>query len=739
MITQDVRLGGYADATEVTQTEATGVLIQPIHFVQNMETYTLDKTIEREYLLGNLNWTTDLSDGTVLASMSFPKVLFDIPYIADKIKGFRYFIGAVRVSVRITSNKFCYGKLIMAYDPMNNLNTGNNMSTPQRMSGNPHVLISADASEVVVFDIPFVSNKRALDIISYAPAEIALVNIVILNKLTDIMGNVNKASVQVTAQFIESKLFFPHDQNYVLTKTLPLDRMVLHSGRRAVKRGSVSSTQMQEAVSKSQAHVVSSAQEQMDAAVGRSGIMDIVESIGSVANTAVAVMSAASMLGLSKPSTLARTDVVQVQPMQGYANGKGIDYSVKMGMSNENSIGTAPVVGGRPQDEMNLLEVVQTPMLLCTLYFAADTPATAIAPVGPQVDAGGPWKYTYVDWVSDLFSFVSGSYKFKIYITASQMQAVRGVFFFTDDAIAEQDWRNSYHRVVDISGDTEVDFTLPYAFQEAMKRTSNQGKFTLWFKILNWSVPDPVVTAPIALNIYKSGCRDFQFGQLMERSYTKPVAATTVKFSPDDLVDMELHSNPREDFKVDFAPLHESMNGYQHDGLLMGEQFTSLREVVHKYTPYFTATNAFNTPVYAPLPDASHSLGLELIGQLYRFWRGSIRFNYIKGNATKNFALVVKDANAVETKFVHTAAFATNMNPAIEAEIPYWDSQYFRSTGSNSDITVYVCGTGNFFMSKAAGDDFSFHFLKCPDARTTNATINNWGFSGLQNFFNTES
>lgn len=738
-MTQDVRLGGYADATEVTHTEATGVLIQPVHEVQNMETYNLDGTIEREYLIQNIEWTTDQAAEVELATMKFPKVLFDIPYIKDKIKGFRYFIGAVRVSVRVTSNRFCYGKLMMAYDPMHELNTGKNMDSCHAMSGNPHVLISADASETVVFDIPFVSNKRALDILNYSDGEIAMVRLRILNQLHDVMGNANSASIQVTAQFIETKMFFPHDQDYAAAS-----KMVLQSGRRPIVRDrqaelqarqEVAQQQMQEAYEKSRAHIVSSAEEHTKAAVGKSGIMRFVHGAGEIANTAMTVMAAAAMFGLSKPSTLARTDVVQVQPMQGYANGKGIDYAVKLGMSNENSIGTAPVVGGRPCDEMNIVEIVSTPMLIASHAVLPDTEPLPVAPIGPQIE-GGPFKFAYVDYISDMFAFISGSYKIKVYITASQMQAVKGVFYLTDDETDDMDWRNSYHRMVDICGDTDVEIMLPYCYQKAMVRTRAQLNFTLWFKVLNWSTPDKTIDAPIYLNMYKAGTKDFQCGQLMERVYTKPATAA-VRFSENDLVDstIELQSNPRDDFRKDFEPLHPSMTGYQHDGLVMGEQFTTLREVVHKYSPYNTTDKNGFQIAYRPYINGTQAVGLEQVGQLFRFWRGSVRMNFTQNVSTRNFAVVVKDSSSNETRYIHTAGFGTNMNPCVEVELPYWEDEYFKSTDFDSGNRVYVCGTGTFLFSKAAGDDFSFHFLKCPDSRLTNGA-SAYGFSALASLYN---
>lgn len=671
-----------------------------------MEEYTFDKTLEREYQVAKYTWSTDQASGVLLGDLAFPEVLFDQGYIQDKIKGFKFFRAGVRLSFRVSANKFCYGKLMVSYNPMNCYNTTYASKTIQQKSGNPHILISANASEVAVLDVPFIHNKRALDVYGTLADELCKVYVNILNPLIDVNGQANTVTIFVTAQFIDSSLFFPH-ANGVVTQ----------SSKRAVKTSS-----NKEALKKSSKHVIDSSDEISKPSQGLISTMKMVaEGVGHVA-------ALASMFGLSKPGTLARTDVVQIQPMQSYANGKGMDYSVKLGMSNENAISVAPNVGGVPCDELNLIHIVTTPMLSKIIPLNADSPAGYMVNVGPMnPSSSDDGKFTYVDWITNMFAYFSGSYKYKLYITASSFQAIRMVFFLSESGIGEQNWQDLYHVVVDIQGDTDVEMMVPYCFQSVMARTQNNFGYSLWYKILAWSSPDPAVSAPIYINVYKSGCEDMQFGQLMERTYIQPAVVTQ------DYV--EVQSNPRDDFKKNFNPLQESMVGYTHDSLVMGEQFTTLREVLHKFTPYYQVQNTYTIPTYDPTPDGTRSLGIEQIGQLFRFHRGSIRVNLIKADPTKSCALIVKDTNSLETRYVHTAAFGTNVSPAIEAEIPYWSNVLFQENQVPSPLVFAACGAGPWFYSKAAGDDFSFHFLTCPLALPTNVT-NAYGYGALQAFFN---
>ena len=579
-----------------------------------------------------------------------------------------------------------------------------------------------------------------MDILDYVDAEIALVLIKVLNPLCDVMGNVSTVSVQVTAQFIDATCFMPHDIPYAALRAAK--GIHLQSGRRAVIKtdpkklmGKVSSSVM-ESRKKSSAHVVSKNDEVDTVSKGELAIVKLGKIAVDVAETTGKIMTVAAMFGLSKPVTNARTDVVQVQPLQSFANGDGIDHSVKLGMSVENGIDMQPIVGGSNEDEMNLLKIVMTPMLLITQALVAGTPATPLAPVGPQVELSGPWHTTYVDWVSKLFKYVSGSYKFKIYITASLMQAIRLVFFLSDDPTNEQDWMNCYHTVVDVQGDTEVEFLLPYCFRNIMRRTVGVPQvFTLWVKVLNWSTPEPTVSAPIYLNVYKAGAEDMQFGNLMQRCTYATLPAGFVQEPDDDF--MMLQSNPRDDFKKGFKPMHESMMGYAHHGLVNGETYTSIRECVHKYHAISGCSNV--TPVVAWNWNGYTNtlmIGPELFGQLFRFWRGSIRCKFIMMNPSKTAGLILQDS----VGYVNTAGFATPMNPIIEVEIPYWDDLMFRSTSATGlNTNMYTCGTSQSFLAKACGDDFSFHFLKCPDNEIQTSVPTNFGLNQLRAYFNANS
>jgi len=707
--TQQDRLGDFQDAAPISHSMATDTIKQQPHEVVNMEEHKLDRVIERSYLLGTYSWSTAQAAGTSLVNLAFPAALFNIPFIADKLKGFRYFRGGVRISVRVSANKFTYGKLIMAYDPVNNQNAYSSalFSSAYLMSGNPHVLISAAASEAVVMDVPFICPKRGIDLQNYADNEIGRVVIMVLNPLVNVLGQTNTVSIQVMAQFIESSLYFPTD--------IPYTGGITQSGRHKIMKAHKENTTSTaiEAARKSQAHYVTEADETIRATEGTisNGIASLTRTVQQIADVGTGVMALGALFGLSKPTSSATTDIVQIRPGVSYNNGKGIDHSIKLAMDSENSIGTLPNVGGSGVDEMDIVTLASTPALVSVYTMTSSTLPMPImnCSFGTTLNAG--IKESYCDLVASMFRWSNGTVRVKIYITASLMQAIRLVFFLSDDVTNEQDWTNLYHRVVDVQGDTDVCISLPYC-QNTISDDGTISKFALWVKRLNWSTPDNAVSAPIYLNVYKAADMDFSVGEPLN-CYA-------------------LQSNVRDDFSVPFLPIHESISGYEHANVIWGEKYTTMREVIHKMTPYrsYSTGGAAFTYENQTAPNATY--GLEIVGKFYRFWRGSVRFSLIPKTPTNNSCAVVYDSGTSPAAYINAVAFGTPVSPIIDFEVPYYSNMLFESTDSNSKLVVQLSAP-SMFMSKAAGDDFSFHFRRLPPNTAINFD-NTGGVSALRGF-----
>lgn len=696
--TQSVQLGSYEDAHQVSSSAVAQNTYQAAYEETNMETFTLDQVLNREYPVATITWNT----GAVgeLAAINFPDVLFNKPFIADKLRDFRLFKGGIRLSVRVGASQFLYGKIMVSYDPMtynNSRRTG--LSTGSAAlytnSGYPHILISASASEAGILDVPFINDKRALDIPNYLTGEMGTFRIHVLNELRNILAEPGSCTILVTAQFINAKVFLPHD------------RFVPQSKRHNTK----------EADNKAYRHTISQKYENSFAETAGIAVTKLVRPVEDFYETVLKPGAAAmTMLGLSKPTSLDRTAIVKVNPFHDYNTGKGIDTSVSFGMDPDNQISCAPVVGGITEDEMSLKYVVGTPSLVGIYSFVNGSSPLRIGSSGPFEAA---YQLSFVDFITQNFNYWSGSYKFKIYITASNMHSIKGVFYLSDSPETDQ-WENCYHKVVDIQGDTEVMFSIPYTSPLVVSRVTNND-YDVYFRILSWSQASGA-SSPITLNVYKAGGSDFRFGALREMEF-------------------QVQSNPRKDFAHNFEPLHPSMTGYIPENIVFGEEYTTIREIIHRYFAY-GATNSTLCPHYRGIGTSAVNVytGVELFGLLYRFWRGSMRWKFIQKDTNVRIFLPYLNGSdvATNTKLV-SAVFSSSANPVAECSLPYYDNILFHTTRPANDtgMGVWTDIRAGQYETKAAGDDFSFHFLCGPPFGSLVRCRDTYGTRNLRTFLAT--
>jgi len=687
--TQEVQLGSYMDAAAVTVTSTNDAVYQEAHMDNNMELFDLNKVLDREYLLGNYSWSTASAAGTVIATFNFPRVLFAQTFISNKIQDYSYFRGGIRFSVRVAANSFIYGRLLVNYVPRPNWNQFQAQSTNiYTGSGYPHILVSASASEVGVLDVPFISPNRCIATDTGEDSEMGRFQIIILNPLTDIQGNVGVANIAVTAQFLDAEVWMPKDV------VVPTSRRIEAYKKSA--SGTLSSKFESRATGAAKVAITKS----------RSVLPSFVEGALSAAGTAAEI---GAILGLDKPTSVAAIQPVRVLNTSDFACGRGMSNATKFAMDPENGISTKPIVGGADVDEMDLNYIAGMPMLVTSVGMVAATGPTRMFTVGPT-----DTNLCYVDFLTRQFALYSGGYKFKTYITASTMHSIKLVFWVNNSAVLTA-WQDCYHQIVDVQGDTEVEFTIPYIASTFSRTLGDTDTYSVWMRTLSWSQPVPSVSAPIYVNIYKAGDSDMQFGAHLERQF-------------------RVQSNPRADFAKAFKPFHESFAAYKTEGLLYGETYRSLRDILHKQHPYYQVNSA-DRPIWDKnfVPTTTALYGLEMWGLIFQYWRGSIRITCIKNNNILGgiFGRMI-------TENMPGLDMCYGVKPLMEAEFPFYSCRAYWPTTVAPDIPLNfaaVTGTGYTYLCKSAGDDFSFHFLTPPPyGLVENVSVAANGYSGLRAF-----
>lgn len=682
--TQEGRIGNFADVSTLNHSMANlgSVLQTPLNF----EEYSVDQTLERTYQLGTISWSEAQAFSSELATFNFPKALFTQEFIAQRIKDYYYFKGTIRLSMRLSASKYVYGQLLVSANPFP-LNSAHDTNV-YNCSGLPHVILSASESSTVVFDIPFVSNKRALIIPNHGADEMARVKVRVLAPLRNTDGTTASATLTVFAQFLDVKLALP----FSFTPES-------NSSKEADLKGKMASIS-----SKFESHIsnpIKIMRQKIDKQV--SPFLETAEKIGKVAGT---IATVASLVGLNKPITTDRTSSITVIPDMDLMSGNGISHAIKAGYDVDNGVSTAPI-SGFDGDEMKLLNIVATPMISGVFVMVNGTIPLPICPAGRQTDFSGTFRITYVDWVASQFLYVSGSYKYKIYIAAGLFQAIRLVFYLCPDEYDSTEWENCYHKVVDVQGDTEVEFKLPYMNPYVAESTRLPSQTPcVWVKVLSWSTPNPSVPAPITLTVYKAGDKDMQFGCPVDKC-------------------VKLESNPRVDFASDFEFMDAHMSNYKHAGIVFGENIESVRDIIHRLAPQYTLAANTNFKPYlvngvgtAP----GNYYHLEMWGLLYKFYRGSIRLavHGKKNTAVSSLTLKLPTYAGYTEVWLPFAKMSDKNQGLMQIEIPWYSQKPFMPTvpstysGEGPPIEVRYSSTETAFLFKGAGDDFSFGFLMPP-------------------------
>jgi hypothetical protein len=476
-------------------------------------------------------------------------------------------------------------------------------------------------------------------------------------------------------------------------------------------------------VVKSKSGIVSSALERMDTLAS---YVDNVPFVGSYASqfrsVAKPMASVAKALGLSKPTTLATTQVMKVNPFSDMANGKGLDLTMKLAMDPENRVSCAPNIGGVTYDEMNLVALAGTPKLFEQIKLnKGDTWAFNVFSVQGQNAATEPYM-GFFDFVANNFTHYSGSIKVKVYFTASVMQTARIVVWLARGF--QEDWMQCYHQVIDVTGDTEYSVTLPYPEEDIAWRVNDTSPWTLNMRVIGWSQPDPSLDNPIWVNLYRAAADDIRFYGQKERRYI---------FIPE--------SNPRADFAKPFPPLHPSIKSYVPQNIIFGESHTHLKEMLHKYYPYKAIQSDNNVQVYNLIANAStYAIGIEMLNLPFAFRSGSIRHKFLLRKNVYGLAGSLNMLNSFGEQYIGTSVSAT-VNPLVEAEIPFYKSQSFINArigpGEGEALYTIVSGGGLTFLFKSVGDDFAAHFLCAWPPGYFSAASANDGYPALRTYFNT--
>jgi hypothetical protein len=691
-----------------------------------MPNQQLTSVMGRSYEIFTTSWS-DASTGN-LAVLNFPGDLFDVAQIRNHLQFYKYFYcKAIKIGIRINSTVFHFGRLNINHvtgASTTNLGFG---STPdyhadnifQRRNNRSHLVsaMTAGTTEIEIpWEIPYLILKNR-EVVNGGGWESILARVFV-----DIMVPLGMAALSV--QPVEVSIFASFVEP-VLTGFLPktgVQPLILAQGKKEKNPPTT------EAISKSMSGVTS---------VIGDGVSMITSLMESVMSLGSAVLPMAAMV-LDKPSTTETVKKVSVGYGHDMMCGDGLDSGTKFSLKQGAALTSESMFphGGNP----SLLWLMQRPGFLDEFNFQHDTASGAkvwsanVFP-GAVYQDGINFIPSYLKWFSSQFHYWRGSIRYGIYFTCSKFTSCRLRISYNPDVNGDAPGTASggdvISKIVDVTGDTFVAFTIPYLYETLWAENTSISDSASG--IINIELINKVVSQTptiVYATVFVSAGSDFQVSLLTGNQ---------------DLIDVQLphilqpmikaQCSINNDFDTDFESLVEA-KGFKLSGYAQPETYDDLMTCMKRYQPN-NGTASVSTTSIQGFPGKVQDGALELLyGSSDPIVNLCLPFKYYRGAyRLKNFyqSLPKFRKIAFNGDFLSGSGGAGimvnvgNSQNGFEVEVPYFGRKPFRwldGTDKRPDKSlVYIDEFTQCNCYYSVGDDFAVGGLFAPPAYHTHVPL----------------
>lgn len=651
----------------------------------NLPSFNSTAVTSREISLGTdgvYTWLNTQTFNTVLATINVPGVLASNPQIAALKDSYSYFKCNIKFRFRLSCSMFDSGMLYAYYKPY----AMTKMTHSWGWSGMNHLLISTAPGAVAELIVPYVFDERFSDTakITSSDSTLGQVFLAVGAPLVNNDGSAtSSATINITMTAIDLEFYMPQSKSLQESNSKAIHDSISDAF-------SIASDVV--------ATVNSASCGNIPAAVG--GVSKIVR----------------KMAIMDKPVSLSRTNIIKQDPFD-LNNSHGL-YTGQLANSNfESRTSSDPRIMGSTSDDMDLLTVASTPMLI-TYKTLVGKGVLQISSLSSEETAK---TYSYVDWISKNFVHYRGSYKFKIYFSSNVNIKARCVIYVGPPTTPSKgQWFKYPHRIVDVQGSCDVEFTVPY-IDTHLALESNGSDRRLYLEVIGFDAGTSS-TATVYAHVYKAAGPDFQWS-----------TPACVGFHPE--------SCPRLDFAKHFEMLAPGMGYYHDQNMIDGYPTQNVKELLMKDVPYYiidgsdtiltdTAIELVDTvneiPSTANTAAGPAYVGIEKWACLYQYFRGSVGARVVNPMHHQAYMTALHPAYIPDggtTTYLPYTAVASSNNPCPQILVPFISKKPFLKLWVSSNTTfpfLYAnpcIGTSpayDRFVFKFVGDDFAFGQLRPP-------------------------
>lgn len=596
---------------------------------------TISDFLAKPYAITNGTWSTASVANTTLNTYNITSYLASVTQWANKIQGFNLVRGTAVVRLVANANPFQQGKLLMSFIPGGESLTNNltRNSCRSQKTQQPNVEFDCRDSTAII-KIPYVAPTDFYDIKSGLYGW-GVLTLSVLSPLNTGSGGETAVQYTVFLSFEDFELAAP---------------IVPQSGASSSKF-SLRPSKSVSVVKNDEAEAIVA---QGSVSKGLSFAATVASSIATVpALTAIAtpvswvfrgLSGVASWFGWSKPNNPAPPTSVTRRLFNHMPNSTGISNAANMGLYHDSAVEVMPHMVGNDVDEMsfNYLKVRKA---FCSEFSwsNASTSGTSLATFYIEPDQlfeqgstthvrTTTWKsYPPFAYIARFFTLWRGSLVLTLKFVKTDYHTGRIMVTFTpsSQSITLPTISTSVialREIVDIRGQSEVVLKFPYLLNSKfLGRNSYSGRVEIM--VLNELRNPETAASSIQGLCYWSAGEDFEVavpGNLNANEVNVPFVAQVggAQADPDQVVLDEVVGN-YEDMSI----------GYECAKTCIGEQFSSIKQLLSRYTPLVTAsTITCNANGYAGMyPFALSALSINPT-------TGVNVQPYIMGDALSNFA-----------------------------------------------------------------------------------------------------
>jgi hypothetical protein len=740
---------------------ASNSVAKAVAMYKNMHAFpqdTLTDVMERFYQIGNFTWSSANSSGTNLGGYSFPHALMAaVPNLESKSNQYQFMTADVEVEIKVQATVFHYGKLLIAWLPwclVGHYKFGNLYTASQCNSQ----IISASSQKSIRFKIPWSGPTAAWNqSITTNTGFIGSMNVYVLNPLnsTGATGTVT-VPVQIFAKFSNVRLSAPTLNNsYFMAKNLGF-KAQMKSEQAKKSEGVITST--------------------LNAVKGIMPVVSLIPGVGSASGVISKGLDLAtsftSALGLNKPQNVAPTNPVLQPLVNNLALMEGLvtDHSLAVTPSNA----TANQGVYNMEDEHSLLKLAMKPGILeANWSFDGSSVVYTVVKTYKLTPNMCP-TYSYVATPTIYRSFFT-----PMAAVASNFYAWRGgikfCFSFSLPAMLSCRIRIAWHptigelpvtmgaeggnvisMIVDLSGDTDVCFTVPY-LQEILSLPCNDswsvGSYNGGISI---SILGPVVSASstgsttINCTTWVAAASDMQFILPFERSVTtsRNYDTTNVVGSGTVIAQMKTEEEAMNTidqiFEKDFPSILPS-ESVELKNVFDGDTVLDVRTLLHRFQQTTTLAGAAVTNNWVFVSDENTGENsYNLFNLWFMFYKGSKHYKLVQlvnglANNISGFLLAEQAFDDTGTQITPTGRNSFGRlglamenfpyKPSLEVRLPHYSRFPFNTTqqhsiltnsqdGRQSYLAVYwqpsttTTDQPGFRVLMSIGDDWSFGWAR---------------------------